>query len=149
MVAWVSQHPDLTVTSEEKVLDAILLWGMKANEVYGWEVVDELMTHSTPEILFGERLQSVCNFLSLVRFAIMPISLLKKVIKLYTTTCQLPASYYKLEFTYLMSNMVLQLEKSNIGKRFPAFDCRVSQPFFTLSLFLLRLLLVTKVTFYF
>lgn len=75
----VMQHPDLTVTSEEKVLDAILMWGMKANEVCEWEVVDELMMHSTLELLFGERLQSVHDFLSFVRYPIMPLTLLKKV----------------------------------------------------------------------
>ena len=78
----VLQHPDLTVTSEEKVLDAILMWGMRANSVYGWDVVDEQMTYSTPEHLFGERLQSVCDFLSFVRFPVMPSALLKKVCKL-------------------------------------------------------------------
>lgn len=75
----VMQHQDLTVTSEEKVLNAILMWGMKAKEVCGWEVVDELMTHSTPELLFGDRLLSVHEFLSFVRFPIMPLALLKKV----------------------------------------------------------------------
>lgn len=78
----VLQHPDLTVTSEEKVLDAILMWGIKAKNVYGWEVVDELMISSTSELLFGERLQSVYDFLSFVRFPIMPSALLKKVSKL-------------------------------------------------------------------
>lgn len=78
----VLQHPDLTVTSEEKVLDAILMWGIKAKNVYGWEVVDELMISSTSELLFGERLHSVYDFLSFVRFPIMPSALLKKVSKL-------------------------------------------------------------------
>ncbi|EXB56306.1 BTB/POZ domain-containing protein [Morus notabilis] len=89
------RHPDLTVTSEEKVLDVILMWGMKANEVCEWEVVDELMMRSTPELLFGERLQSVHDILSFVRYPIMPLTLLKK------------------------------LEKSNLSSQIPAFDLLV------------------------
>ncbi|OVA19556.1 BTB/POZ-like [Macleaya cordata] len=72
------QHPDLTVTSEEKILDAILLWGMQAKELYGWEAVDAILMTSTPELLFGERLQSVNILLPLVRFPLMPLALLKK-----------------------------------------------------------------------
>ena len=78
-ILWVLQHPDLTVTSEEKVLNAILMWGMKAKDLYGWEVVDELMINSFPEQLFGERLQSVHDLLPFVRFPLLPYALLKKV----------------------------------------------------------------------
>lgn len=73
------QHPDLTVTSEERVLNAILLWCLRAKELYGWEVVEEMILNSTPELLFGERLQSVDNFLPLVRFPLLPYPLLKKL----------------------------------------------------------------------
>ncbi|XP_023923175.1 BTB/POZ domain-containing protein At2g30600 [Quercus suber] len=75
------QHPDLTVTSEEKVLNAILMWGMKAKDLYGWEVVDELIINSFPEHLFGERLQSVHDLLPFVRFPLLPYALLKKLEK--------------------------------------------------------------------
>ncbi|PRQ27348.1 putative chromatin remodeling & transcription regulator BTB-POZ family [Rosa chinensis] len=75
------QHPDLTVTSEEKVLNAILMWGAKAKEVCGWEVVDEMMTYSTAEALFGDRLQTVNDLLPLVRFLLLPLSLLEKLQK--------------------------------------------------------------------
>ena len=78
-ILWVLQHPDLTVTSEEKVLNAILMWGMKAKDLYGWEVVDELIINSVPEHLFGERLQSVHDLLPFVRFPLLPYPLLKKV----------------------------------------------------------------------
>ena len=129
------QHQDLTVTSEEKVLNAILMWGMKAKEVCGWEVVDELMTHSTPELLFGDRLLSVHEFLSFVRFPIMPLALLKKVTTLW----------YRLFFNYILESwihlsgfgMILQLEKSNISRHVPVFDYFVSQTFFSSSYFLL------------
>ncbi|KAK2999675.1 hypothetical protein RJ639_023754 [Escallonia herrerae] len=73
------QHPDLTVTSEERVLTAILLWCLQAKELYAWEVIDEMILLSTPECLFGERLQSVNAFLPLVRFPLLPYPLLKKV----------------------------------------------------------------------
>lgn len=76
---WLLQHPDLTVTSEEKVLNAILMWGMKSEDLYGWEVVDELMIYSSPEHLFRERLQPVHDLLQFVRFPTLPCSLLKKV----------------------------------------------------------------------
>ncbi|KAL5557732.1 hypothetical protein UlMin_033943 [Ulmus minor] len=73
--------PDLTVTSEERVLNAILMWGMKGKDLRGWEVVDELMMYSGSELLFGERLQSVHDFLSFVRFPTMPLALLKNLEK--------------------------------------------------------------------
>ncbi|KAK2660876.1 hypothetical protein Ddye_007409 [Dipteronia dyeriana] len=74
------RHPDLTVTSEERVLNAILMWCMKAKELCGWELVDELMTKYTPELLIEERrLQSVNDILPFVRFPLLPHSLLKKL----------------------------------------------------------------------
>ncbi|XP_070028530.1 BTB/POZ domain-containing protein At2g30600 isoform X1 [Nicotiana sylvestris] len=72
------QHTDLTVTSEERVLNAILLWCLQARELYGWETVNELIVNSTPEMLFGERLKSLNGFLNLVRFPLLPLELLKK-----------------------------------------------------------------------
>ncbi|XP_068646568.1 BTB/POZ domain-containing protein At2g30600 isoform X2 [Aristolochia californica] len=73
------QHPDLTVTSEERVLDAILLWCMQANEICGWEAIDKCAKSLTPELLFGQRLQLLSDVLPLVRFPLMPTLLLKKL----------------------------------------------------------------------
>ncbi|XP_061356581.1 BTB/POZ domain-containing protein At2g30600 isoform X2 [Gastrolobium bilobum] len=73
------KHPDLTVTSEEKVLNAILMFGMKAKGLFGWEMVDQLMINSKPELLFGERLQLVYNLLPFVRFPLLQFSLLEKL----------------------------------------------------------------------
>uniref|UniRef100_A0A7C8YYJ7 BTB domain-containing protein n=1 Tax=Opuntia streptacantha TaxID=393608 RepID=A0A7C8YYJ7_OPUST len=73
------QHPDLTVTSEERVLNAILLWSMHANELRGWDGVDEFLRQSTPEDLFRERLESLGHLLPLIRFPLMPLELLKKL----------------------------------------------------------------------
>lgn len=80
-ILWSLQHPDLRVTSEEKILNAILMWGMETEALYGWEVVDELMVYSTPELLFRDRLQSVNDLLPFVRFPTLPYTLLKKVYK--------------------------------------------------------------------
>ncbi|WKA09250.1 hypothetical protein VitviT2T_026915 [Vitis vinifera] len=91
------QHPDLTVTSEERVLNAILLWCMQAKELHGWEVVDELITYSTPELLFRERLHSVIDLLPFIRFPLLPYPLLKK------------------------------LEKSSLSRQIPVFDDLVKE----------------------
>ncbi|KAL0366480.1 UNVERIFIED_CONTAM: BTB/POZ domain-containing protein [Sesamum radiatum] len=81
------QHPDLTVTSEERVLNAILLWCCKAEELFGWDRVDEMMLNSTPEVVFGERLNSLEEFLSFVRFPLLPSPMLQKLERSNLTTC--------------------------------------------------------------
>ncbi|KAK8646349.1 hypothetical protein V6N13_120139 [Hibiscus sabdariffa] len=73
------QHRDLTVTSEERVLDAILMWYMKSERLCGWEVVNELITKSTLESVFKDRLQLVNDLLPSVRFPLLSYSLLKKL----------------------------------------------------------------------
>ncbi|XVE94417.1 hypothetical protein REPUB_Repub02eG0006600 [Reevesia pubescens] len=73
------QHPDLTVTSEERVLDAILMWCMKAEKLCGWEVVNELMVNSTSESLFKDSIQLVNDLLPSVRFSLLPYPLIKKL----------------------------------------------------------------------
>lgn len=73
------QHPDLTVTSEERVLNAILLWCCKAEELFGWERVDEMMLNFTSELVFGERLNLLEEFLDFVRFPLLPHSILRKL----------------------------------------------------------------------
>ncbi|XP_039140970.1 BTB/POZ domain-containing protein At2g30600 isoform X2 [Dioscorea cayenensis subsp. rotundata] len=71
------QHADLTVTSEEKVLDAILLWCMQSPEICGWAAIDELLMSSTPEQVFKGRLPLIDIFLPYVRFPLMPLQLLQ------------------------------------------------------------------------
>ncbi|GAA0177007.1 hypothetical protein LIER_29643 [Lithospermum erythrorhizon] len=73
------QHPELTVTTEERIFNAILLWGLQSKELYGWERVDEIMGNLSPELLFKERLNSVDKLLPLVRFPLLPYELLKKL----------------------------------------------------------------------
>ncbi|KAF7137849.1 hypothetical protein RHSIM_Rhsim07G0255100 [Rhododendron simsii] len=91
------KHPDLTVTSEERVLNAILLWCLQANELYGWDVVDETMLNLMPEHLFGERFHSASLLLPLVRFPLLQYVLLKK------------------------------LERSNLSKKIPTFEYLVKE----------------------
>ncbi|CAH1446256.1 unnamed protein product [Lactuca virosa] len=73
------QHPDLTVTSEERVLNGILMWGLQPSELCNWEVVDNMLSTITPQDLFGKRLQSLNILLPLVRFSLFPLFLLKKM----------------------------------------------------------------------
>ncbi|CAH9145285.1 unnamed protein product [Cuscuta epithymum] len=73
------QHPELTVTSEENVLNAIFCWSLQAEEYFGWERIDEMMMNSTPEVLFGQRLTSLDLFFPFVRFSLLPHALLEKL----------------------------------------------------------------------
>ena len=73
------QHRDMTGTSEERVLDAILTWCMGTCETFYWTSVDKLLRTSTPEQLFGKRLSAVGNLLQSVRFPLMQLPMLKRV----------------------------------------------------------------------
>ncbi|RCV19754.1 hypothetical protein SETIT_4G001000v2 [Setaria italica] len=73
------QHGDMTVTSEERVLDAILTWCMGTCETFYWTSVDKLLRTSTPEQLFGERLSAIDTLLPFVRFPLMQLSMLKRM----------------------------------------------------------------------
>lgn len=73
------QHPDLTVTSEEKILNAIVIWCLQAKEIITWDALDELLRASTPRMVFGERLSTLDMLLPCVRFPLMPYDLLKKL----------------------------------------------------------------------
>lgn len=73
------QHPDLTVTSEERVLNAILTWSMNAKEFCVGELVDELIVNSNPELLFKERFESLNDLLPYVRFPLLSYVMLKKL----------------------------------------------------------------------
>ncbi|EPS65824.1 hypothetical protein M569_08953, partial [Genlisea aurea] len=73
------QHPDLTVTSEERVLCAVLLWSCQSEEVFGWQRVNNMLRNSAPELIFGYRLEALYEFLELVRFPLLPLLLLQKL----------------------------------------------------------------------
>ncbi|KAL3514862.1 hypothetical protein ACH5RR_027579 [Cinchona calisaya] len=91
------QHPDLTVTSEERVLNAVLLWCLQAQELCGWESIDEMLQNSAPVLLFRERFESLNVQLPHVRFSLLPCSLLKR------------------------------LERSNLSRHIPTFDYLVKE----------------------
>ncbi|XP_006664953.1 BTB/POZ domain-containing protein At2g30600 [Oryza brachyantha] len=71
------QHGDMTVTSEERVLDAVLTWCMEACDCFNWNSVDELLSTSKPEELFGGRLTAINTLLPFVRFPLMQQSVLQ------------------------------------------------------------------------
>ncbi|CAD5319962.1 unnamed protein product [Arabidopsis thaliana] len=73
------ESADLTVTSEEKILNAVLMWCMKAEESHSWGVIDEMMNYADPKSLFKERLQSLDDLLPHVRFSLLPYELLKRL----------------------------------------------------------------------
>ncbi|XP_078430629.1 BTB/POZ domain-containing protein isoform X2 [Wolffia australiana] len=75
----VLQHLELTVTTEERVLDAILMWCMSAKDVYGWETIDELLKSSEPNQFFNTRFSMVDGMLHFVRFPLLPSTTLKKL----------------------------------------------------------------------
>lgn len=79
----------MTVTSEEKVLDAILMWCTQASESCGWATINDLLSSLIPEQIFRERLQSVDIFLPFVRFPLMPSSVLQKVFLIYSSYSKL------------------------------------------------------------
>lgn len=60
------------------MLNAILLWCCEAEELFGWEEVDGMMLNLTPELVFGERLNLLEEFLDFVRFPLLPYSILQK-----------------------------------------------------------------------
>jgi hypothetical protein len=94
IIVVILQHGDMTVTSEEKVLDAILTWCMEGSETCHWNSVDKLLSTSTPEQLFGERLTTINDLLPLVRFPLMQLSLLQRVLP------SVVLSYHGAVFTY-------------------------------------------------
>ncbi|XP_026658037.1 BTB/POZ domain-containing protein At2g30600 isoform X2 [Phoenix dactylifera] len=106
------QHADMTVTSEEKVLDAILLWCMRTSDICGWATVDEFLGSSTPEQLFGERLPSIDMLLPFVRFPLMPLHLLQKLEKSRVSS-QIPI------FEQLVKEAI---QYSSMGYKMPVID---------------------------
>uniref|UniRef100_A0A0D9ZXR9 BTB domain-containing protein n=1 Tax=Oryza glumipatula TaxID=40148 RepID=A0A0D9ZXR9_9ORYZ len=70
------QHGHMTVTSEERVLDAILTWCMEACDCFNWTSVHELLSTSRPEKLFGGRLTAINTLLPFVRFPLVQPSVL-------------------------------------------------------------------------
>lgn len=118
----------MTVTSEEKVLDAILMWCMQASEICSWATVDELLSSLTPEQIFRDRLPSIDNFLPFVRFPLMPSSLLHKVMRLeYQSQSGCVLFRIHLPCNNGCHFASLQLDKSKLSSEIPVFGKLVSQ----------------------
>uniref|UniRef100_A0A0A9G2E6 BACK domain-containing protein n=1 Tax=Arundo donax TaxID=35708 RepID=A0A0A9G2E6_ARUDO len=77
----------MTVTSEERVLDAILAWCMETCKTLSWTSVDKLLSTSTPEQLFGERLTAIDTLLPFVRFPLMQLSILQRMERSNLANC--------------------------------------------------------------
>ncbi|KAL3700362.1 hypothetical protein R1sor_018384 [Riccia sorocarpa] len=73
------QHLDLRVTSEEKVLGAVLMWAANCNGVSGWEDADALLKDTGKAEIFTDRGEELKCLLPLVRFPFMPVTVLRKL----------------------------------------------------------------------
>ncbi|BBM99480.1 hypothetical protein MPTK1_1g21560 [Marchantia polymorpha subsp. ruderalis] len=73
------QHPDLRVTSEEKVLDAVLLWGANHDGISGWEDASAYFNDNTMEALVFDREEELKCLLPLIRFPFMSVTILQKL----------------------------------------------------------------------
>lgn len=100
------------------------MFGMNANELFAWEVVDQLIINSKPELLFGERLQLVSDLLSFVRFPLLQHSLLDKVRLLYIKTLRYRVLLHSSSnYTIVIT---VQLQNSHIIRHIPVLQSLVS-----------------------
>jgi hypothetical protein len=75
----VVQHPQLWLTSEERVLDAVLLWGAHTSGLATWQDVDTAVHEVGADTVFRERRDEVEKLLGLVHFPIMMLAVLQQV----------------------------------------------------------------------
>jgi len=74
----VQQHPALSVISEDKVLDSIMMWGANKDTIHSWEDANE-QAKTEGASLFQDRLEDVKLLLPLVRFPLVPLQVLQTV----------------------------------------------------------------------
>ncbi|XP_024518354.1 BTB/POZ domain-containing protein At2g30600 [Selaginella moellendorffii] len=72
------QHPDLLVTSEEKVLDAVFMWGSKMEGVQCWEEADTKYKAGL-QVICPDREEDLKVLLPLIRFPLMSMELLQQL----------------------------------------------------------------------
>jgi hypothetical protein len=72
------QHPALSVISEEKVLDAIMIWGANKDDIHSWGDANQ-QAKIEGTALFQERFEDVKLLLPLVRFPLMALAVLQMV----------------------------------------------------------------------
>lgn len=81
------QSADLCVSTEERVLNAMILWASGGKRLHDWRGADDyLFKHGVSE-LFEDRLISFNEVLQYVRFALMPLPLLQKLESCMLSEC--------------------------------------------------------------
>jgi hypothetical protein len=85
-VEW--QHPDLCVTSEEKVLDAVMLWAANRDEIHGWDDANCHANNLEQDHLFGQREEDLESLLPLVHFPFISLPVLEMVGQLLSSSVQ-------------------------------------------------------------
>jgi hypothetical protein len=73
-----NQHPALCVISEEKVLDAIIMWGANKDDIHGWEDACR-QARTEGASLFQNRMEDLKLLLPFVRFPLIPLPVLQMV----------------------------------------------------------------------
>ncbi|KAH9549375.1 hypothetical protein CY35_10G016000 [Sphagnum magellanicum] len=71
------QHPDLCVESEEKVLDAVMLWAANRDEIHGWDDANCHANNLEQDHLFGQREEDLESLLPLVHFPFISLPVLE------------------------------------------------------------------------
>ncbi len=88
-IFWVEwQHPDLCVTSEDKVLDAVMLWAANRDEIHGWDDANCNANNLEQDHLFGQREEDLESLLPLVHFPFISLPVLEMVGQLLSSSVQ-------------------------------------------------------------
>jgi hypothetical protein len=82
------QHPDLCVTSEEKVLDAVMLWAANRDEIHGWDDANCHANNLEQDHLFGQREEDLESLLPLVHFPFISLPVLEMVGQILSSSVQ-------------------------------------------------------------
>lgn len=72
------QHPALCVISEEKILDAIIMWAANKDDIQGWEDAN-CRARTEGASLFQDQMEDLKLLLPLVRFSLIPLPILQMV----------------------------------------------------------------------
>eukprot|EP00250_Pteridium_aquilinum_P012428 c20722_g1_i3 orf=213-2012(+) len=81
------QSSDLWVSTEERVLNAIIMWASVGKQIHNWRAANEYVSEHSVNELFKERLASLNEVLQYVRFALMPPTLLQEIESCCLSNC--------------------------------------------------------------
>ncbi|KAI5075302.1 hypothetical protein GOP47_0009378 [Adiantum capillus-veneris] len=73
------ESSDLSVATEESVLNTMILWASADQHLHDWRGAEDYLSEHSVVELFGERLISFDEMLQYVRFALMPPTLLQEL----------------------------------------------------------------------